>query len=56
LELLTERVREQLDVSPPALVDLTPAAVADLRVVAGSAVGLSVKATEVGSYPDSSRA
>jgi len=55
LELLTDRVRVQVDGSPSALVDLTPAAVAELRLVAGSSVWLSVKATEVGSYPDPSR-
>jgi molybdate transport system ATP-binding protein len=55
LELLTDRVRVQVDGSPSALVDLTPAAVAELRLVAGSPVWLSVKATEVGSYPDPSR-
>ena len=52
LELLTDRVRVRVEGSPPALVDLTPAAVAELRLVAGSPVWLSVKATEVGSYPD----
>jgi molybdate transport system ATP-binding protein len=52
LELLTDRVRVQVDGEPPALVDLTPAAVAELRLVAGSPVWLSVKATEVGSYPN----
>jgi molybdate transport system ATP-binding protein len=52
LELLTDRVRVRVEGSPPALVDLTPAAVAELRLVAGCPVWLSVKATEVGSYPD----
>jgi molybdate transport system ATP-binding protein len=52
LELLTDRVRVAVDAHPPALVDITPAAVADLHLVAGSAVWLSAKATEVVAYPE----
>jgi molybdate transport system ATP-binding protein len=52
LELLADRVRAQIDGRPAALVDLTPAAVADLELRPGSEVWLSVKATEVDVYPD----
>jgi molybdate transport system ATP-binding protein len=51
LELLTDRVRLAVDGTPPALVDLTPSAVAELRLGAGSRVWLSVKATEAVAYP-----
>jgi molybdate transport system ATP-binding protein len=37
-------------------VDITPAAVADLRLAPGQAVWLSAKATEVIAYPDLGRA
>ena len=52
IELLTDRVRVQVSGSPPALVDITPAAVADLHLAAGSPVWLSAKATEIDCYPD----
>ncbi|MBV9822381.1 MAG: ABC transporter ATP-binding protein [Actinobacteria bacterium] len=52
VELLTDRVRVQVDGSPPALVDVTPDAVAELSLAAGSAVWLSAKATEIECYPD----
>ena len=52
LELLTDRVRVRLDGQPPALVDITPAALAELRLGVGSAVWLSAKATEVACYPE----
>jgi molybdate transport system ATP-binding protein len=51
-ELLTDRVRVRVEGSPPALVDVTPDAVAELNLAAGSAVWLSAKATEVECYPD----
>ena len=41
---------------PSALVDVTPAAVADLRLETGTRVWLSAKATEIVSYPDPGRA
>jgi molybdate transport system ATP-binding protein len=50
LELLADRVRAQVDGQPGALVDLTPAAVADLGLVPGLPVWLSAKATEVDMY------
>jgi molybdate transport system ATP-binding protein len=50
LELLADRVRAQIDGQPSALVDVTPAAVADLGLVPGLAVWLSAKATEVDIY------
>ena len=52
VELLTDRVRVQVSGSPPALVDITPAAVADLHLAAGSPVWLSAKATEIDCYAD----
>jgi molybdate transport system ATP-binding protein len=52
LELLTDRVRVQVSASPPALVDITPDAVAELGLAAGSPVWLSAKATEIDCYAD----
>ena len=51
LELLTDRVRLQVDGTPPALVDVTPAAVAELGLRPGTGVWLSGKATEIEAYP-----
>lgn len=51
LELLADRVRAQVEGPPDALVDLTPAAVADLHLRPGLPVWLSAKATEVDVYP-----
>jgi molybdate transport system ATP-binding protein len=50
LQLLTDRVRVQVDGAPPALVDLTPAAVAELRLADGTPVWLSAKATDLQWY------
>jgi len=50
LTLLSDRVRLDLDGQPPALVDVTPAAVAELSLSPGSQVWLSVKATELEVY------
>jgi molybdate transport system ATP-binding protein len=55
LELLTDRVRVQVAGTPPALVDITPAALADLDLSEGTPVWLSAKATEVDVYPDPNR-
>ncbi|MGI8665797.1 MAG: ABC transporter ATP-binding protein [Jatrophihabitans sp.] len=52
LELLTDRVRVQVLGAPAALVDITPAAVAELGLVRGRQVWLSAKATEVDCYAD----
>jgi molybdate transport system ATP-binding protein len=52
LEMLADRVRAEVDGRPSALVDLTPAAVADLGLRAGLPVWLSAKATEVDVYPE----
>jgi molybdate transport system ATP-binding protein len=52
LELLVDRVRVQVEGSPPALVDITPAAVAELDLTAGAEVWLSAKATDVDVYPE----
>jgi molybdate transport system ATP-binding protein len=54
LEMLADRVRAQVDGRPSALVDLTPAAVADLGLRPGLPVWLSAKATEVDVYPEQS--
>jgi molybdate transport system ATP-binding protein len=54
LEMLADRVRAQVEGRPRALVDLTPAAVADLGLRPGLPVWLSAKATEVDVYPDPS--
>jgi molybdate transport system ATP-binding protein len=51
IELLTDRVRVAITGEPDALVDVTPAAVADLRLAAGHEVWLSAKATEATTYP-----
>jgi molybdate transport system ATP-binding protein len=51
LEPLADRVRVALDGRPPALADITPRALADLRLEPGREVWLSVKATEVVAYP-----
>ncbi len=52
LELLADRVRVQVEGQPSALVDVTPAAVAELAVRPGQPVWLSAKATEAEAYPD----
>lgn len=52
LELLADRVRVQVDAAPPALVDISAAAVADLALGPGTVVWLSAKATETEAYPD----
>jgi molybdate transport system ATP-binding protein len=52
LEPLADRVRVEGAGAPGALVDVTPDAVADLRLAEGRSVWLSVKATEVDVYPD----
>jgi molybdate transport system ATP-binding protein len=52
LELLVDRVRVQVDGTPGVLVDLTPAAVAELALQPGTPVWVVVKATEVDVYPD----
>jgi len=52
LELLTDRVRVQVDAIPPAIVDISAAAVTDLALRPGTGVWLSAKATETEAYPD----
>ena len=52
LQLLSDRVRLQVQGLPSALVDVTPAAVTDLDLDAGRTVWLSAKATEIEAYPD----
>jgi molybdate transport system ATP-binding protein len=50
LTLLADRVRLDLDGQPSALVDVTPAAVAELALQPGSRAWLSVKATDLEVY------
>jgi molybdate transport system ATP-binding protein len=50
LELLGDRVRLDVAGPPDALVDVTPAAVAELGLVPGTAVWLTAKATETDAY------
>jgi len=52
LELLGDRVRVQVAGEPSALVDVTPGAVAELRIEPGLPVWLTAKATETDAYPD----
>ena len=52
MEVLADRVRLQVEGVPSALVDVTPAAVAELRLDVGQPVWLSAKATEVEAYAD----
>ena len=51
MTLLADRVRLDLAGQPAALVDVTPAAVAELALTRGSEVWLSLKATELEVYP-----
>lgn len=49
--MLGDRVRLDVDGSPQALVDVTPAAVAELGLVPGRQVWLTAKATDLDAYP-----
>jgi molybdate transport system ATP-binding protein len=51
LTMLADRVRLDLDGKPSALVDVTPAAVAELSLASGSQVWLTAKATDLEVYP-----
>jgi molybdate transport system ATP-binding protein len=55
LTLLADRVRLDLDGQPQAMVDVTPAAVAELSLDPGSQVWLTVKATDLEVYSHSDR-
>jgi molybdate transport system ATP-binding protein len=55
MEVLADRVRLQVSGTPPALADVTPAAVAELDLEVGRDVWLSAKATEVEAYADPGR-
>lgn len=55
MEVLADRVRLQVTGAPPALADVTPAAVAELDLEVGREVWLSAKATEVEAYADPGR-
>ena len=53
IELLTDRVRVAVDGAPDVLADITPAALAELRLDVGQEVWLTAKATEVTAYAES---
>jgi molybdate transport system ATP-binding protein len=55
LTLLADRVRLDLDGQPPALADVTPAAVAELSLDSGRQVWLTTKATDLEVYPPGGR-
>jgi len=55
LTLLADRVRLDVHGQPPALADVTPAAVAELSLAPGSQVWLTVKATELEVYTPGGR-
>ena len=48
-------MRLTVDAGRPVLVDVTPAAVAALRLAPGAPVWLTAKATDVSAYPDVAR-
>ena len=50
LSLLTDRVRLDVDGTPPVLVDVTPGSVAELDLAPGREVWVSVKATDLDVY------
>ncbi|WP_083730825.1 MULTISPECIES: sulfate/molybdate ABC transporter ATP-binding protein [Protofrankia] len=52
LELLGDRARVAVDTNPALLADVTPAALAELRLEPGSRVWASFKATDIETYPD----
>jgi molybdate transport system ATP-binding protein len=52
LELLGDRARVAVDTTPPVLADITPAALADLRLEPGTPVWVSFKATDIETYCD----
>lgn len=52
LEPLADRIRVQVDATPPALVDISAGAVDDLSLRPGTPVWLSAKATETEAYAD----
>src|SRR5437660_2425101 len=55
LTLLADRVRLDLEGEPHVLVDVTPAAVAELSLRSGSEVWLTAKATDLEVYPRTDR-
>lgn len=52
VELLHDRVRVHAEGRPGVIATVTPAAIADLRIDAGTTVWLSVKAVEIDAYPN----
>jgi molybdate transport system ATP-binding protein len=55
VQLLSDRVRLDVDGTPPVIVDVTPAAVAELALGPGRQIWLTAKATEVTAYASSPR-
>ena len=52
---LADRVRLTVETERPVLVDITPAALAELQLAPGAHVWLTAKATDVATYPDMAR-
>jgi molybdate transport system ATP-binding protein len=52
LETIGDRVRVTIASAPQLLADVTPQAVAEMRLSAGDDVWVSVKATDIDTYPD----
>ena len=52
VHLESDRIRVQVEGSPPIVAEVTPAAAAELRLAEGGPVWVSVKATEIDVYPD----
>jgi molybdate transport system ATP-binding protein len=52
METLGDRVRAYVDSTPPVIADITAAAVAELRLIPGDQLWISIKATDLECYPD----
>jgi molybdate transport system ATP-binding protein len=51
VDLQGDRVRVRVEGRPPVVAEVTPAAVAELRLDEGGEVFVTVKATEISAYP-----
>ena len=52
LETVGDRVRTSITSTPPLLADITPQAVAEMRLSAGDRLWVSLKATDIDTYPN----
>ena len=52
LETVGDRVRASITSTPPLLADITPQAVAEMRLSAGDRIWVSLKATDIDTYPN----